>query len=108
MKKLIFCFALLAFFVSCEPAVSSDNFSRITGQVLHHKTGKPVDNAKVYLVPGTEHTVHTGSDGYFDFQRVEPGNYSVWADKDGCQDHVTVHAKAGEVSVTVVSLCKDE
>lgn len=109
MKELIFCLAALAFFVSCEPAVSSDNFARLTGQVLDSQTGEPIGKAYVYLVPDTENGINTGNDGYFDFQRLEPGKYTIWAQKKGyVSNHKEVTTKAGEMTDTRLMLDKKE
>ena len=109
MKKLIFCLAVLAFFVACEPAVSSDNFSRLTGQVLDEQTGEPIGKAYVYLVPGTENGINTGNDGYFDFQRLKPNTYTLWAQKEGYEsNNKKVTTNAGELTNTILMLKKKE
>ena len=97
MKKLIFCFAALAFFVSCEPAVSSSNFAVIAGHIMD-VDGEPINVANVNLSPSGKHFV-TGSDGYFEFLDLEPGQYTITAQKDGyTSDRQTMNVGAGEIN----------
>ena len=98
MKKLIFCLAVLVFFVSCGPAVSSNNLSEIAGYIVDVDDGEPLNAANVNLIPGGHHFL-TGSDGYFAFLDVEPGQYEVSAQKDGYStDRQIVNVRAGEIN----------
>ena len=97
MKKLILCFVLLAFFVSCEPSVSSDNFARITGDVIDAETLDPIEGARVNLSPSGKHFV-TGSDGYFDFTELEPLQYTITVQKTGyVTNRQTIQTFAGKI-----------
>ncbi|MBR4532274.1 carboxypeptidase regulatory-like domain-containing protein [bacterium] len=108
MKKLIFCFAALAFFVSCEPAVSSSNFVRITGQVIDIDTHDVIDGASVDLSPSGKSKV-TGSDGYFDFPDLDEQQYTVTVSKTGYStNRKTVKPVAGETENITITLSKKE
>ena len=108
MKKLIFCLGILVFFVSCEPAVSTSNFSRITGQVIDLDTHDAIEGASVNLSPSGKSTF-TGSDGYFEFQELDPGQYTVTVQKNGyTTNRKTVTTVAGEVENITVTLSKKE
>lgn len=108
MKKLIFCLALLSFFVACEPAVSSDNFARVTGQVIDIDTHDAIEGASVNLSPSGKSTF-TGDDGYFEFQELDPGQYTVTIQKNGyTTNRKTVTTVAGEVENITVTLSKKE
>ena len=108
MKKLIFCLAVLAFFVSCEPAVSSSSFARITGQVIDIDTHDAIEGASVNLSPSGKSTF-TGSDGYFDFSDLDVQQYTVTVSKTGyATNRKTVKPVAGEVENITVTLTKKE
>lgn len=97
MKKLIFCLAILAFFVSCEPAVSSSNFSQIRGVVSDSDTGDWISGATVILDgPAGADTKETDSYGKFIFYDVDPGRYDIRVSKAGyvnAIEHVTIVAE---------------
>jgi hypothetical protein len=108
MKKLIFCLAILAFFVSCEPAVSSSNFSRIVGQVIDLDTHDAIEGASVNLSPSGKSTF-TGSDGYFDFSDLDVDQYTVTVQKNGyATNRKTVKPVAGETENITITLSKKE
>lgn len=55
---------------------------RITGLVLDSKTMEPVSGA-VVLLTGTLHGSLTGSDGYFEFAGIHPGDYTLTVSAEG-------------------------
>ena len=57
----------------------------IFGTVTDFATGDPVSNANVRLNPRGETTL-TGSDGTFQFNDIEDGNYSLFLSKNGYVD----------------------
>ena len=57
----------------------------IYGTVTDFSTGQPVDNANVTLRPSGETTL-TGSDGAFQFNDVESGDYTLSFSKNGYSD----------------------
>jgi Carboxypeptidase regulatory-like domain len=73
----------MIFITSCsEDTVSFTGVGKITGRVVEAENFNPIENAKVVLTP-TNNTVFTDSDGYFVFEEVEAGDYSVNATKEG-------------------------
>ena len=108
MKKLIFCFVVLAFFVSCEPAVSSDHLSTITGMVKDSVSHEPLIDVYIYTSPNSI-TTHTDGTGNFTLDDIEVQKYSVYAKKDGYSlNHVDITPVAGErVNIDII-LTKEE
>ena len=69
--------------LSCsEDTVSYSGTGSITGRVVEAVNFEPIGNAKVALSPSNS-TVFTDSLGYFLFEQVEVGDYSVSATKEG-------------------------
>jgi len=74
---------ILIFITSCsEDTVDFAGTGKVTGRVVEAEIFTPVENAKVVLTP-TNNTVFTDVDGYFVFDEVETGDYSVSATKEG-------------------------
>lgn len=75
--------ALALLLVGCakdEVALTGDIYGRITDA----KTGEPVKAATVTLMPGGISTT-TGGEGYFEFNDLEPGQYTLQISKSGYQ-----------------------
>ncbi len=102
MKKLVFCLAILAFFVSCEPAVSSDNLASIAGMVQDSVSNEPIVDVYVYTSP-TSKTTHTDGNGNFELQNIKVQKYGVWVKKAGYKtNHIDVMPVAGDlVTITL-------
>ncbi len=72
----------LIFITACsEDTVGFTGVGKITGRVVEAENFNPVENAKVVLSP-TNNTVFSDVDGYFTFEEVETGDYSVSAIKE--------------------------
>ncbi len=109
MKKLVFCFALLTFFVSCEPAVKSDHLSSISVWVFEAGTSNPIDSAKVFTNPVCGKNGNTDTNGNYLFQDIKVGSYSVYASKVGYETNgVLTMADAGEVATVYIELEKTD
>lgn len=68
---------------SCsEDTIDFTGVGKITGRVVEKNNFSPVENAKVVLTP-SNNTVFTDADGYFTFEEVEAGDYSVSTTKEG-------------------------
>jgi len=107
MKKLIFCFAVLSFFVSCEPAVNSDHLSSIAGRVFESGTNNPIANAEVYTSPQCGKNDKTDGSGNFKLENIKVQYYSVYASKEGYETNdVKITTVAGELSVINIALKK--
>lgn len=109
MKKLIFCFAVLAFFVSCEPAVKSDHLSSIAGMVKDSTSLEPINDVYIYTNPSSNKTTYTDANGNFELQNLKVQKYSVYAKKNGYStNHVDVTPVAGELVNIDIELKKIE
>lgn len=86
MRKLsvlfnVLCMASLLLLAGCakdEVDLTGDIYGRVTDAV----TGEPVKSATVTLMPGGISTT-TGSEGYFEFKDLEPGQYTLQISKSG-------------------------
>ena len=107
MKKIL-AFALgILVLAACQP-VTYNTFGTISGTVLDFETGTPIQNAAVTLNP-TGKNAFTGSDGYFQFNDLDPQQYTVRAQKDGYStDSKTVNVHAGETESITISLRKNQ
>lgn len=70
---------------SCAVDVEEVSKGGIAGIVADKVTGEPVPTVKLKLSPGGNSTV-TGSDGSFQFEELEAGEYTVTYTKDGYRD----------------------
>lgn len=71
--------------VSCAVDVEEVSKGSIAGIVADKVTGEPVPTVNLKLSPGGNSTV-TGSDGSFQFEELEAGEYTVTYTKDGYRD----------------------
>lgn len=90
MKKhisLSYAVLIIAAVLSGSCAVNVEEVSKggIAGIVADKVTGEPVPTVKLKLSPGGNSTV-TGSDGSFQFEELEAGEYTVTYTKDGYRD----------------------
>lgn len=83
--KLLRQFSILLisiFIAGCsEDTVDFAGTGKVTGRVVAADNFDPIENAKVVLTP-TNNTVFTDVEGYFNFEKVEAGDYSVSATKE--------------------------
>lgn len=103
MKKII-TFALGILLISaCQP-VTYDTYGTINGTVLDFETGTPIQNAAITLSP-TGKSAFTGSNGYFQFDDLDPQQYTIRVQKEGYStDSKSVNLHAGETEVVTISL----
>ena len=80
--KIVFLFVLIQLTSCSEDTVDFTGVGKITGRVVEAENFEPIENAKVVLTP-TNNTVFTDADGYFVYEEVEAGDYSVSATKEG-------------------------
>ena len=100
MKKsryllLIFClFATI--WQACETEKETIPGS-VYGVVADKATGEPIKSAGVELSPGGLKTI-TGSEGQFEFTKLDPGKYTLFVTKTGYLDGVssTIEVKPGQ------------
>lgn len=83
-SKLVSLMVLMVMVIfSCsEDTIPYSGVGSITGRVVEAVNFEPVGNAKVVLTP-TNNTVFTDSLGYFEYEQVEVGDYSVSSTKEG-------------------------
>ena len=79
--RIAFLFVLIQVTSCSEDTVGFTGVGKIAGRVVEAESFNPVENAKVVLSP-TNNTIFTDVDGYFTFEEVEAGDYSVSAIKE--------------------------
>ena len=105
MNKLVITGSIILVILSssCKKE-EHDSFSTLFGVVSDFETGEPVSGASVILSPGSK-TKTTEQDGKFEFNNLEPTQYTVTVQKSGYQtNRKTVTAVVGErieVNVTL-------
>lgn len=85
MKKLLLyaVVAVVTLFIGCTSSDDEvDVFGNIYGTITDSKTGEPVRNAEVMLSPGNK-TAVSGSNGRFEFNTLEAGQYKLGVEADG-------------------------
>ena len=86
MKKIIYIIVLISYSVllnSCsDDKLTFSEVGQMTGRVVQAASFEPVENSKVTISP-TNNAVFTDVDGYFQFDDVPVGDYSVQAEKEG-------------------------
>lgn len=103
MKKLLTWAMVFLLMSACKP-VTYNTFGTISGTILDFETGTPIQNAAVTLNP-TGKNAFTGSDGFFQFDDLDPMQYTVRAQKDGYStDSKSVQVHAGETENITISL----
>jgi len=108
MKKItiLLSFALLCGVFSGCSEDEYDMFATLYGVVSDHYTGDPLGSATVTLSPGGK-TFVTGSDGRFEFNDLEPMQYTITVQKTGYQtNRKTVTAVVGEKTPANIPLTK--
>ncbi len=104
MKKYLFVLSLVLF-ASCSP-VTYDVFSTITGTVVDEQTKDPIDGVSVILSPSGKNSI-TGSDGYFEFQDLEAGQYTLTVQATGySSNRKTITVVAGATANVNITLQK--
>lgn len=94
---------LMTLLCSCKND-SLDIFGSISGKVTDSTTGNPISAVQVTLVPGSK-TIQTTDDGSFSFSRLDEGNYTVQAQKEGYQpNHKDIRVVSGETTEVIITL----
>ena len=90
---LIMFLVLVGLLAACQPVALSGG---VYGTVLDKDSGEPIHNAEVVLTPGGTSTV-VGSNGTYEFSRLEPGQYMVRVEAEGYEyNNKPVTVLAGE------------
>ena len=109
MKKffylIIICFPLLL--TGCEKRII-DITGTLSGTILEMETGEPIKNALLTVSPGGKNT-YSGSDGFFEFQDLEAGQYTLTVQATGYStNRKTVTVVPGEVEQISMTMKKLE
>ena len=80
--KVIMLSLVVGLFAGCKPENEGavEKLGTISGTVTDYVTGEPVGNVNVRLRPNGATTL-TGSDGMYEFNDLEAGNYSLLLSK---------------------------
>ncbi len=87
MKKIIYSIIISSIslvFTGCveEELLTFSEEGTLTGKVVEANSFEPIENAKVIISP-SNNTVFTNEEGYFEFEKISVGDYSVQAEKEG-------------------------
>ncbi len=83
MKRLLTILFCAAFFVACSTDLDTEvTTGNIVGSVVDKTTGEQIPVASISLNPSGKTTV-TGSDGTFEFNDIDPGEYTISVKKEG-------------------------
>ncbi|MCQ2118856.1 MAG: carboxypeptidase regulatory-like domain-containing protein [Bacteroidales bacterium] len=108
MKHLRYFITIISIivFISCAKDIV-DLTGSITGIVKDYGDGQLISNCQVSISPGGK-SLTTGSDGQFEFESVDPGNYTLSFKKSGYEDASTnvsvVAGKGQNVQMTLKAL----
>lgn len=108
MNKLLLIFSVMLIMLcsSCSKT-EHDLFATLHGVVSDHETGDPVANASVVLSPGGK-TKTTGSDGHYEFNDLDPQQYTITVQKTGYQtNRKTITAVISEATEANIPLNKN-
>ncbi len=98
---------LLTAMFSCKPEVEV-NFGSIYGVVSDMDTEEPVEGVTVVLSPGGT-TRMTAADGRFEYQSLEPLQYTITVQKNGYStNRKSVTVVVGEKTEANISIRKNE
>jgi len=108
MKKiaiLLSCTFLLGMLGGCGKD-EVNLYSTLYGVISDHETGEPIPVASIVLSPGGK-TQTSGTDGRYEFQNLDPMQYTVTVQKTGYQtNRKTVTAVAAEKTEANIPLTK--
>lgn len=105
--KLLIPLFLFSTLFSCKPS-EYDTFGSIYGVVSDMTTAEPVGNVTVVLSPGGT-SLMTGSDGRFEYQSLEPQQYTITVQKNGYStNRKSITVLAGEKTEANISIRKND
>lgn len=110
MKKIKYIIVLIScslFFWGCsEDKLTFSETGTLTGRVVEADSFEPVENSKVSISP-SNNTVFSDVDGYFVFEEVAIGDYSVQAEKEGFLAGFEPVSITADVSVNIIFELED-
>ncbi|MCL2073861.1 MAG: carboxypeptidase-like regulatory domain-containing protein [Marinilabiliaceae bacterium] len=107
MKKIAFLICCALTFVNCSKKDFNNQYATIYGVVSDNNTGELISVASVVLSPGGK-TKTTGTDGRYEFNDLDPAQYTVTVQKSGYQtNRKTVTAVIGERTEVNIPITKN-
>ncbi len=99
MKKLNLFLGIICAFALCLVSCTKEKTTgRIQGIVTNMNTSEPIQGVNISLSP-TGASAVTGSDGRYEFNNLEPGNYTVQGTKSGFESNTkNITITSGNVS----------
>ncbi len=95
--QIVLILLLFGYFCSCDKTNELNVTGSLYGSVTDKATGGPVKYAKVEIMQ-TGMSVITGSDGLFEFPKVEAGIYNLYVTKSGYLEYQTTDILVNEDS----------
>lgn len=107
MKRILFLAIAVCLLAACQPT-TYNNYSTISGYVYDNSDGSQIQNATITLSPSGKNTF-TGSDGFFQFNDLDPMQYTLTAQKEGySSNRKSITAVAGETVTISITLKKEQ
>lgn len=103
--RLLFLILLTVSALSCTRA-DYETFATITGTVIDDESSEPLPMVEITLMPSSRGGL-TNDDGCFEFSKLEPDQYTIWAQKDGYKaTKKDVNAISGKTENVVIKMKK--
>ena len=103
LAKAMMAFACILLLSACSES-EADLLGSVRGRIVSMLNEEPQQGVSVTLTPGGKSTI-TGSDGYFEFVELTPGQYSLQAQKaDFKTNYKQITVVAGQVALGDLSL----
>lgn len=113
MRKFLFVLFLCAgvALIGCSTEDETPIFGNVYGTITDSKSGEPVRNAEVIISPGNKTTV-SGSDGHFEFNNLEAGQYKIGVNANGYEYNsrqvTVVPGESVPCDIRLMAIVKDE
>ncbi|GHT13893.1 hypothetical protein AGMMS4956_10800 [Bacteroidia bacterium] len=106
MKRITFLLCCVLLVGSACSRKEYNTSAAIYGVVIDNETTDPIGGAAVVLAPGGK-TKTTGNDGLYEFNDLDPAQYTITVQKTGYQtNRKTITAVSGESTEANISLTK--
>ena len=97
--------------IGCSTEDETPIFGNVYGTITDSKSGEPVRNAEVIISPGNKTTV-SGSDGHFEFNNLEAGQYKIGVNANGYEYNsrqvAVVPGESVPCDIRLMAIVKDE
>lgn len=110
MKKIINLIVLISvsLFLGCqEDTIDIIGIGTVTGRVVEANSFDPIENAKVSLSP-SNNTIFSDEEGYFIFEEIESGDYSVSVTKENYLTSFESATVSDDTEVNVIFELEDD